>query len=62
MVENGRRDMDKMTESNDEIKHMIEQMRKQFHSHETTDLDPKTLHSRTKDALVSLLQKVNAID
>ena len=55
--------MDKMIESNDEIKHMIEQMRKQFHSHETTDdLDPKTLHTRTKDALVSLLQKVQTSD
>ena len=54
-VGNSRRAMNK---SNDEIKHMIKQMRKQFHSDKTTDLDPKTLLLVTLSLILNELQTV----
>lgn len=60
LVDNSQRDVAKMSESNvDEMERMIDEMRKQFHSDQVHVLDKSSsLELRTKDALMSLLQKV----
>ena len=61
LIDSSQRDLAKMSEQSghDEMERMIDEMKKQFHSDHVHVLDKSSsLELRTKDALMSLLQKV----